>query len=469
MRHSKAMGVFIAVFAALNMAACGGGNTSSTGTGGGTESASVFTIGTDAPLPSVVSCPVTIMGITLYNGTTNVPVLGTSQPVDFAKLSGLHQIVDLQPVPAGTYSSATVTLSSATIDYLDTSTTPPTIVDKNATFTMQSDTVTFSSPVTVQSGETVGLRMEFDLAKSIQVDNTGNITGMIDPTFNMQLLNASNAEVSIDDFHVGWLSSASPTLFTVQGPLGRDWTVQTASSTVFDDPSVSVSSYNTNTILSVSGTIDPVTHYIDATEVQVVSTDKFYMGGLFSYINPATGPATTADLYIREELPAETVPNIQEGEIGSFTLNGSEVYRIGNIALPLTSLLFNNSSLTPGQNVDIGGKINTSNGNTTLTVHRVVLRRQGQEGTLTANSVTIQSGNVGTFTFTDNYTAGVLLPSPLAVMTTNQTSFIGVSGLSGLSTAGAVPLRIVGYVLIDPQTNAPVLIANSVEELTPNS
>jgi uncharacterized protein DUF4382 len=469
MRHSKAMGVFVALFAALNLAACGGGASSSTGGGGGSQSASVFTIGTDAPLPSVVSCPVTIMGITINNGTTDVPVLGTPQTVDFAKLSGLHQIVDLQSVPAGTYYSATVTLSGATIDYLNTSNAPPTITDENATFSSMSDKVTFGSPVVVSSGETVGLRMEFNLAKSIQVDNTGNITGMINPTFNMQLLNASNAEVSIDDFHVGWVSSTSPTLFTVQGPLGRDWTVQTASATVFDDPSVAVSSYNTGTILSVSGTIDPVTHYIDATEVQVVSMDKFYMGGLFTYINPATGPATTADLYIREELPAQTVPNIQEGEIGSFTLNGSEVYRIGNISLPLTSLLFNNSSLTAGQHVDIGGKIVTSNGSTTLTVHRVVLRRQGQEGTLTANSVSIQSGNVGTFTFTDNATAGVLLPSPMTVMTTNQTNFIGVSGLSGLSTAGTVPLRIVGYVLIDPQTKAPVLIANAVEELTPNS
>ena len=469
MRHTKGMGVFCALFAALSLGACGGGSYSSTGSGGGSDSASVFTIGTDAPLPSVVSCPVTIMGITLNNGSTDVPVLGTPQTVDFAKLSGLHQVVDLQPVPTGTYYSATVTVSSATIDYLNTSVTPPTITDMPATFSTMSDKVTFKNPVVVMSGDTWGLRMEFNLAKSIQVDNTGNITGSIDPTFNMQLLNADNAEVSIDDFHVGFLSSTSPTLFTVQGPLGRTWTVQTATATAIDDPSVPETSYTTNTILSISGTIDPVSHYIDATEVQVVSNDKFYMGGLFTYINPATGPATTANLYAREELPAVTVPNLQEGEIASFTLDGNEVYRIGNIALPLTSLLFNNSSLLAGQHVDIGGKIVTTNGTSTLTVHRVVLRRQGQEGTLTANSVKIQSGNVGSFTFTDNATAGVLLPTPLSVMTTNQTNFIGVSGLTGLSTAGAVPLRIVGYVLVDPQTNAPVLIASAVEELTPSS
>lgn len=469
MRHTKAMGVFCALFAALSLGACGGGSYSSTGSGEGSQSASVFTIGTDAPLPSVVSCPVTIMGITLSDGTNSVSVLGTPQTIDFAKLSGLHQLVDLQSVPPDTYKSATVTLSSATIDYINTSTNPTSITDLPATFTTASDTVTFSTPFTVSNGDLIGLRMEFDLAKSVQVDGSGNITGTIDPTFNMQLLDSDNADVSIDDFHAGVTSVISPTLFTVQGPLGRSWTVQTAATTAMDDPSVPESSYTTNTIVSVSGTLDPVSHYIDATEVQVVSTDDFYMGGLFTSIDPTSGPATSAGLYIREELPAVTSPNIQQGEIGTLTLNDSEVYRIGNISLPLTSLLFNNSALTTGQHVDIGGKLTTTNGVTTLTVHRVVLRRNGQEGTLTASSVKIQSGNVGSFTFSDNSTAGILLPTPLEVMTTNQTNFIGVSGLSGLSTAGAVPLRIVGYILIDPSTNAPVLVANSVEELTASS
>src|ERR1700691_5807418 len=125
MRHSKAMGVFFALFAAFTLGACGGGSTSSSGNVGGTQSASVFTIGTHEPLPSVVSCPVTIMGITLYNGTTNVPVMETPQTIDFAQLSGLHQFVDLEAVPTGTYTSATVTIATAQIGYIDTSKNPP--------------------------------------------------------------------------------------------------------------------------------------------------------------------------------------------------------------------------------------------------------------------------------------------------------------------------------------------------------
>lgn len=465
MRHSKALGVFACLVAAFGLAACGGGSYGSNGGGGGTQSASVFTVGTDAPLPAVISCPVTISGITINNGTKDISVLGTPQTVDFAKLSGLHQLVDLQSVPVGTYYSATVTLSGANIGYLDTTKTPPTVTTIPATLTTMSDKVTFVNPFVIQDADLIGLRMEFDLRKSIQVDSNGQITGAMTPTFNMRLLNSTNAEVSIDDFHATVTSVISATQFMVQGPAGRIWTVQMAPTTAMDDPNVPESSFTTSTVVSLSGTLDPVSHYIDATEVQVVSNDKFYLGGLFTYIAPPTGPATNADLYVREELGSGG--SIVDGTITSLALDGSEVYRIGNINLPLTTLLFNNSLLAAGQHVDLAGKVATNNGTNTFTVHRVVLRRQGQEGNLVANSVVIESGNLGTFSLDDNSTAGVLLPEPLTVMTTNQTRFVNVSGLSGLT--GAVPLRVVGYVLVNSQTGKAVLVAVAVEELTPNS
>lgn len=466
MRHFKGMGVFACLLAAFGLAACGGGSYGTNGGGGGgTQSASVFTIGTDAPLPSVVSCLVTVSGITLSNGSTDVSVLSSPQVVDFAQLSGLHQLIDLQSVPTGTYTSATVTLSAAQIGYIDTTQNPPAISTITGTLSPASATVTFAKPFVLQSADLVGLRMEFDLRKSIQVDSSGNVTGVINPTFEMALRDAADAEVSIDDFDAGVTSVISPTMFTVQGPAGRTWTVQTAPTTAMDDPTIPENSFTTNTIVSISGTLDRVSHYIDATEVEVVSNDHFVLGGLFTSIRPPSGAATAADLYVRRELPA--INGINDGDITTLTLDGSEVYRIGHISLPLTTLLFNNSMLAAGQRVDVGGKVVTTNGATTLTPHRVVLRRQGQEGNLHANSVVIQSGNVGSFGLDDNGTAGVLLPSPLTVMTTNQTIFSGVSGLSGLTDT--VPLRVVGYVLVNSQTGKAVLIATAVEELTATS
>ena len=160
------------------------------------------------------------------------------------------------------------------------------------------------------------------------------------------------------------------------------------------------------------------------------------------------------------------ITGIQDGQIETLALNGTERYKVANINNPITTLLFNNSALAAGQVVDVGGSVTTTNGVSTLTVHRVILRRQGQAGTWVPGSTVVQSGNAGSFQLNDNWTAGVLLPSPLTVLTTNSTIFINLSGLFGLSGSQALPIRVVGFILMDPATNQPVMVARVVEELT---
>jgi Domain of unknown function (DUF4382)/Domain of unknown function (DUF5666) len=465
MRNSKTWGVFCQIFAIVSLVGCSNGM-KPTGPSPEDKPASVFTVATDAPLPSVVSCDVTITGVTLYNGSSNISVMtDTPQLIDFAELSGLHQLMDLNSVPMGTYYSATVTLSSPVIGYLDTTVSPPTVDTMNGTLTQSSVKVDFAQPFVLNSNDLVGLRMDFDLRQSLLTDQNGNFTGQVNPTFDMKLLAADDPNVSIDDFHVGFVGMDSDTSFTVQGPHGRQWTVETDGNTVWDDPDTPLSSFTTNTILEVSGQLDPVTKDIEASEIEVVSTDGFVLGGLFTYINPPPPqPATQADLYVRYEVP--DLNAIQPGDIEQLTLNGSEQYRIANVQNPITALLFNNTLLAPGQRVDVGGKLNTSVTPPTLTLHRVVLRRQGQSGTWVLNSTKIQSGNLGTFELDDNSTAGVLLPSSITVYTTDETQFINLSGLSALSGPNPIPIRVVGFVLVNPATNQPVIVARSVEQLT---
>jgi hypothetical protein len=350
------------------------------------------------------------------------------------------------------------------IGYIDTTKTPPAITMINGMLNESSVTVNLASPFVVNNADLVGLRMEFDLAKSLATSG-GQITGAVNPVFHMQLLSAADANVSIDDFRAGVVAVTGATSFTVQGDKGRQWTVQLNSNTVMDDPSVLVSSFTTNTIVEVSGQLDAVTKNIDASEVEVVSNDGFALAGLFTSIRPAAPqPATAADLFVRSELP--DVTGVQDGQITTLALNNSEAYRIANINNPITTLLFNNSALVPGQSVGIGGKLVTTNGVAILTVHRVVLRRQGQAGTWVPGSTTVQSGNSGSFQLTDNRTDGVLLPAPLPVLTTNATNFINLSGLSALTGTQALPIRVVGFILYNPATGGPVMVARSVEELS---
>ena len=463
MLNRKGMGVFASLFAAVLLSSCGGGM--STSSPAPSAQASVFTVGTDAPLPSVVSCQLMVTGITIFNGTTNVSVLSTPQVVDFAQFNGLHQLLDLNAVPNGTYTSATVTLSSPVIGYINVNPpNAPTASTINGSLSVSSVTVNFPQPFVLQAGDLVGLRMEFDLRQSLQLDANGQVTGVVNPVFEMNLLNSTDDGVSIDDFHAGVIGVTGGNTFTVQGPHGRQWQVTTNDSTVFDDPDIPMSSFTTNTIVSLTGTIDPVSHAIDASEVEVISNDKFYLGGLLTNVSPVSPqPATQADIYVREELPA--ISGIADGQIETLTLDGTERYRIGNINLPLTTLLFNNTLLTPGQRVDLAGALATSNGTETLTVHRVILRRQGQSGSWVAGSTVVQSGNAGSFQLTDDWTAGILLPAPLTVLTTNDTNFINLSGLGSLAGAGPIQIRVVGFILINQANGQPVMVARSVEQL----
>lgn len=210
---------------------------------------------------------------------------------------------------------------------------PPTASTINGTLSESRVTVNFPQPFFLQASDLVGLRMEFDLRQSIETDGNGQVTGVIKPTFEMNLLNSTDAGVSIDDFHAGVIGVTGSNTFTVQGPHGRQWQVTTDDSTVFDDPDIPLNSFTTNTIVSLTGTIDPVSHAIDASEVEVISNDKFYLGGLLTNVSPVSPqPATQADIYVREELPA--IPGISDGQIETVNLNGSERYRIGTLIFP---------------------------------------------------------------------------------------------------------------------------------------
>ena len=177
--------------------------------------------------------------------------------------------------------------------------------------------------------------MEFDIAKSLATDANGQITGVVNPDFDMRLLASDDSNVSIDDFHAGVVGVSGDNSFTVQGPRGRQWMVTTGDNTVLDDPAVPINSFTTNTIVEISGQLDPVTHGIDANEVEILSNDKFYLGGLLTSIRPPSGPATQADLFVRDELP--DIPGISDGQIETLNLNGSEQYRIADINIPLTT------------------------------------------------------------------------------------------------------------------------------------
>jgi hypothetical protein len=458
---------------AFTLAAFGGG------CGGGTadnpaqptaQSGSAFVIGTDAPLPSVVSFQVDITGITVSDGlSTPVSILSNTQTVDFARLNGLKTLLDINTIPAGTYTTVNVTLANPQIGYLNVATpltnppTRPTISTLNATtapavsLTTSSVTITLASPLVVNAGDIDGLKFDFDLRQSIQVDANGQLTGVVNPNLDLKAITASDADAYIDEFDAGVISTnAGGNSFVIQGPHGHQFTVNVTDQTEFENGE-SIGDLTSTSIVEISGTLDRTSGAFLADTVAILSQDKFYAGGLVTFVDPAVGQANDFDLYVRSTLPSGT--GFQSGQISTIDLTGDEKFFLYWWHLKFPSFLFNSSLLVPGQRVTIGGPF--SNG--VVTVKRVVLRHEGHNGGWVVGST---NSGAGTFQFTSNGLAGVLFNGPVTVYTTPFTNFKGgLTGLGGLTGNTAIPLRVVGLVLKDPISSWPVFVARSVEQI----
>ncbi|HET8826944.1 MAG TPA: DUF4382 domain-containing protein [Terriglobales bacterium] len=442
--------------------ACGGGPASSGGQKGSSSNpTAVFITGEDAPLPSVVSFFVTINSITLNNSSGNVTVLSTPTTVDFGRLVGLRSLLGFSTVAPGTYTSATFNLTNPVINYINLSTNPPSLGTIQGTLTVSAVTVNFPQAMVVSPNGLAGLHMDFDLHDSLQVDQTGQVTGQVNPVIFIKAVSASAADGQITDFTGSVVSvSSSTNSFLLQGPWGFQEKIAVNSSTQYNG-SWTLGSLSAGAIVSVVGEVQPDGSIL-ASAGEVITTDKAFISGRLLQVNPSSGPVQTITMYIGEELPAMS-GNFALGQVVTFDVSAVQTYDVSFINNWLTNFVFDNSSMVAGQRIFVGGTWSSST--TTFTPDLISLRRQGVVGLLVANSVTVNNGNAGTFQLQNNGLLGWVAQGPFTVNTNNATLFFNVSGLSSLSNAGTTPIAVGGLVLKNPTSGLPEVYAHRVIEL----
>ena len=157
--HKKLLrfALFPLAAAALAIAGCGS-SLIGTGTQSNGQTGSAFLVGTDAPLASVVSFQVQLMAVELTNGTTTTSTLVNGTPtVDFARFNGLQTLVDMNQVPAGTYTGVTFVLGTGTVAYLNTSGGgAPTIATAPAAFSTSTVTFTLTKSLVIGTQYSAG-------------------------------------------------------------------------------------------------------------------------------------------------------------------------------------------------------------------------------------------------------------------------------------------------------------------------
>ena len=448
----------------LLVAGCSGVTTnSSTSTDSTTPTGASFVVGTDAPMASVTSFSVVVSSIQAFTTNdcsgTGVSLVSGTPTVDFARFNGLQTLLDMNDVAVGTYNCVSISLGSATLGYLDISGGgAPVIATEAATLPSAALTYPLSTPMIVATaGAPVGLHLDFNLRKSIVVDSNGNITGAVNPTFNVKAVNNQDPGAYIDEFDAAVLTTTAQS-FTIQGPHGRQFTVNVSGSTEWDG-GASLGGLTSSSIVQVSGFLDRADATIDADEVAVLSDSGFYAAGQLTYVTPSSGPATSFDLYVRGTLPAST--GVVDGDIATINLSGSEKFSIYWMHGPLAQFLFNPSGLLPGQHIAVGGPATGATSASNVTVKRVMLRDWGFNGTVVAGS---ENSTTGSFQMQVNGFAGVLIPQTVTVYLADNCSFRdGWTGFSNITDGANV--RVVGLLLKDPTSGNTVLVGHYVDDL----
>ena len=259
--HDKPLRLaFLLLTAAVILATgCGSGSMINTSTQSG-PTGPAFMVGTDAPMASVTSFAVQITGAELTNSSGGTANLVSGSPtIDFARYNGLQVLADMNDIPTGTYTGYSITLGTATIGYLDTTVTPPAIKTETATLSSTTITGNLDKPLTISTnGQPVGIRVDFDLKKSIQVDTNGNFTGTVNPTFNVNTVTRTDTGAYIDEMIAGVVSvNVTGNSFVVQGPHGEQFTINVNGQTEWDG-TATLSGLTTSSIVQVSGQLDPV-------------------------------------------------------------------------------------------------------------------------------------------------------------------------------------------------------------------
>lgn len=460
-RFATLLGLLAPLFLLM---ACGGGATNGQSNN---QPGAVFVVGEDAPVSSVVAFNVTINSITLNNSSTSVQALSTPTAVDFGRLMGLRSLLAFNTVPADTYNSVTIAFENASpapvIDYVDLSTNPPSVNTLTGNLSQPTVTIPFPSgkPLVVGSNGLAGLHIDFNLRDSLVVDNSGQMTGAINPVVSVQAVSASEELGEITEFTGNVVSvDTNANSFVMQGPYGFSKTIDVNSNTVYNG-SNSLSTLVVDGIVSVIGRMQ-ADGSILASGVELITTNKAFISGRVLAVNPTSGRVQTVTMWVGEELgtsgiiPVDTVQTIDLSAVSTY-----DVCFFDNI---LTEQLFNDASLVVGQRIFIGGSIAGG----VFTPQMVSLRRQGVVGALVANSVTITGGtgsNQGYFQMQNDALMSYSAGGPFTVLTGDKTFFVNINGLTGLQQAGTPNLISRGLVFKDPANGKPVVVAGRVRVL----
>jgi len=321
----------------------------------------------------------------------SVTLVSSPTPVEMMHLLGTMQPISLMKVPQGTYSGATVNISSATVMYMDPSAAQ--LVQKAVSGTM-SATVNFSPSLTVGSTPMV-LNLDMEMASSIAIDGAGNVT--MTPTL-VPSMNFGGAGNSHDpenggmEHMTGTVKSFSGSSFTMSMmQSSQDIAVTSDSNTQFQGMG-GMGGMSNGMIVMVDATMQADGSFMAHTVESVMSMSGGSMAG--GLVTSLTGSPVTQLTLVMHEGAGTGMTGSNLAGTATVDVSPTATFNIDSDNVDMSNLpftpAFDGTAVFKGQRVEAvsstgmmsGGGMGGMMGGGTINASEINLEQQGLSGTV---------------------------------------------------------------------------------------
>ncbi len=392
----------------------------------------------DAPADWMLAFSMNISSMSLTGSNGTVSTVSSATPMEMLHLMGTMQPLAMISAPQGSYTSASITIASATVMYMDPTTKAPMQKTISGPITA---TVNFSSPVTV-GATPMAMGFDLDLASSVTADASGNLS--MNPVFHVTSgMQGSGSPLDPADGGIqqmmGTVSGVTGSSFTMTSmQAAQTFTFAINSSTTFDG--TSMSGMSSGMLLMVDASLQSDGSLM-ATKVQSMMNSGGVMGG--GIVTAVTGQPATALTIVMQNGAGTGMMSSDFASGVTIDLSGSTNYEIDEDNVDMSSLpftpIFDASHIYAGQSVmpiSSSGMMSGGSGMMgggslagTITASEVALTQQGLSGTI---ATAITSGSSSSFTLT--------LPSDSAFTTLTGATSVKVFQQSHTTVSGTSPI-----------------------------
>ena len=474
-----------AVLAGAFLTSCGSSTPTTTVATGSLTSL----VGDTPGLCDAVSFPFNVTDLSLIGysltgtgaGTTPINPSSASAPeikINLGCLRDFTTVLNISPANVGTYDIAYLTLTAPQLVFYDPTILPPNPPTSTAQFTLsplKNIQVPISPSLVINKGQASVIQIDFDMLRMIGSITTDPTTGKLivtgTPEITVTPLTASGSQGQgfgvLDDL-VGFVRSVTILPPGSTSLYNGSFTLQLLSASITGPPLVTVNLNSSSQLYGfselnqlVTDSVMEVDAYIDVDGNFVATTveDEYtedpssnilaLIGPVTSVTRNASGNVTSFNLWMRD---------VEPNDSGAATLDtlcvvnvtASTTYQYSSRSANFANLPFGPGNITVGQEVVVHGAVTPTTGSsgsgapslpTTVAADKVYDKLQSIQGSFSSLVQVAKDDKTGAFAFTPCPT--LFQGTPTMVLTSNQTAFVNVSGLSSLSGHGTQPSLLV--------------------------